>query len=66
MYAALPGAGVICVALLAGCATPFSKKEPRTQYDTYDAMRNQYAPQYVEDEFGRQKPNLRGRLGPKK
>lgn len=59
---ALLGAAVV----IAGCsAAPFSKKDPRTQYDRYDAVRNQYAPPYIEDEFGRQKPNLRGRLTPK-
>lgn len=47
----------------AGCAKPLlSPTEPRSQYSRYDLVRGQYAPQYVEDEFGRRKPNLRGRL----
>ncbi|MFN0011692.1 MAG: hypothetical protein ACKVS8_08635 [Phycisphaerales bacterium] len=49
-----------------GCAKPLlSPDDERTQYARYDALRNQYAPQFVEDEFGRQRPNLRARLSPK-
>jgi hypothetical protein len=49
-----------------GCAKPLlSPDEPRTQFDRYDSVRNQYAEQYVYDEWGRRKPNLRGRLLPK-
>ena len=40
--------------------------DERTQFDRYDRVRNNFAPQYVEDEFGRRTPNLRGRLAPKK
>ncbi len=48
---------------LSGCAKPLlSPREPRSQYSRYDLVRNQYAPQYLEDEFGRRIPNLRGRL----
>jgi len=43
----------------------FSPREPRTQYDRYDEVRNQLAPAYIEDEFGRRTPNLRGRLAPR-
>jgi len=51
---------------LAGCRQPlFSDRYARSQYDRYDRARNQFAPAYTEDEFGRQKPNLRGRLEPK-
>ena len=54
------------VAALAGCRQPlFPEREPRTQYDRYDAVRNQQAPTYVVDEFGRRRPNIRGRVGPK-
>lgn len=55
------------VALSMGaCQKPlFSPKDERTQYDRYDLSRSQYAPQTVEDEFGRKEPNLRGRLEPK-
>lgn len=48
---------------LAGCVDPLlSPNEPRSQYSRYDLVRGRFAPQYVEDEFGRRKPNLRGRL----
>lgn len=48
---------------LGGCAKPLlSPTEPRSQYSRYDLVRGQHAPQYIEDEFGRRKPNLRGRL----
>lgn len=53
------------LALGACSTTPFPPKEPRTQYDRYDLVRNQLAEQYVFDEFGRRRPNLRGRLSPK-
>ncbi len=57
---------VLGLLLLTACAKPLlSPEEDRTQYARYDALRNQYAPQYVEDEYGRQRPNLRARLSPK-
>ncbi len=61
---------IACLAVgatvLAGCAHPlFSPKKSRSQYDRYDKSRNQFAPQIVEDEFGREEPNLWGRLEPK-
>ncbi|MBL0922723.1 MAG: hypothetical protein IBJ10_11440 [Phycisphaerales bacterium] len=60
------GAFAALVLGLAGCAKPlFSPQDQRTQYDRFDAVRNQYEPQYIEDEFGRRRPNLRGRLLPK-
>lgn len=49
--------------VLTGCVDPLlSPNEPRSQYSRYDLVRGRFAPQYVEDEFGRRKPNLRGRL----
>lgn len=52
--------------VLAGCSRPLlSPTEERTPFDRYDAMRAQHAPQYVENEYGRREPNLRGRLSPK-
>lgn len=49
-----------------GCSKPLlSPEDERTQFARYDALRNQYAPQFVEDEYGRQRPNLRARLSPK-
>lgn len=48
---------------LSGCSDALlSPNEPRSQYSRYDLVRGRFAPQYVEDEFGRRKPNLRGRL----
>lgn len=48
---------------LAGCHDPlFAQGEARSQYDAYDAVRDQRAPAYFEDPYGRQRPNLRGRL----
>lgn len=59
--------GLTAVVLgLTGCGKPlFSPKDQRSQYDRFDAVRNQYEPQFIEDEFGRRRPNLRGRLLPK-
>ncbi|MBY0313334.1 MAG: hypothetical protein K2W85_14795 [Phycisphaerales bacterium] len=51
---------------LMGCAKPLlSPAEERSQFDRYDAMRAQHSPQYIENEYGRREPNLRGRLSPK-
>lgn len=51
---------------LAGCQKAlFPQDEQRTQFDRYDRSRDAYAPAFVEDEFGRQRPNLQGRLSPK-
>jgi predicted small lipoprotein YifL len=51
---------------LVGCGKPLlAPDEERSQFDRYDTVRNQYATQTVEDEFGRVKPNLRNRLTPK-
>jgi len=63
--------GVVVVAALgsplAGCGKPLmSPSESRSQFDRYDRSRNQYAPQYIEDEYGARTPNLRGRLAPKR
>jgi hypothetical protein len=59
-------AGVACIASLlgpGGCAKPLlSPNEPRSQYDRYDAIRAQRSPSFEYDEFGRKRPNLRGRL----
>lgn len=63
-----PGALAVAAAActLCGCAKPLlSPDEERSQYDRYDAVRNQYAAQYTQDEFGKQVPNLRARLAPK-
>lgn len=55
------------MAMSAGCAKPLlSPRDERTQYDRYDVARGQFEPQFIEDEFGRRKPNLRGRLSQKR
>lgn len=63
--------GVLALAMLAGnligCSKAlFPQDEARTQFDRYDRSRDEYAPMYIEDEFGRQRPNLQGRLSPKR
>lgn len=51
---------------LAGCQKPLlSPTDERTPYDRYDAIRNQAAEQFVFDEYGRRRPNLRERLMPR-
>jgi len=56
----------LALSLCPGCKKPLlSPDEERSQFDRYDAVRNQRAPQYVYDEFGRRRPNLRPRLLPK-
>ena len=60
------GAGVallgLCLASTGCVKTIYRRGDPRTQYDRYDASRNQFVPDYIEDEYGRLEPNLRGRL----
>jgi hypothetical protein len=54
-------AAAACVG--AGCEDQlFAANEPRSQYDRFDTVRDRHAEQYVEDEFGNRRPNLRGRL----
>jgi hypothetical protein len=51
---------------LGGCRKPLlAESDERTPYDRYDAIRNQAADQYVFDEYGRRRPNLRERLLPR-
>lgn len=58
--------GASCL-IFTGCGKPlFSPTDERSPFDRFDAVRNQHAPQYVEDEYGRQTPNLRARLAPKR
>ncbi len=66
----LPTCAALCLcaaaATLAGCSKPLlAPNEERSPFDRYDAVRNRHAPQYVENEYGRRQPNLRGRLEPK-
>jgi hypothetical protein len=59
---------VVVVALLigsAGCQRPlFNDKNPRSQFDTYDRLRQQNQSLLVPDEFGNPQPALRARLSP--
>ena len=49
-----------------GCnRSPLRVTDERSQFDRYDQTRNALASPYLEDEFGRRQPNLRGRLLPK-
>ncbi|MSR18888.1 MAG: hypothetical protein EXS00_06960 [Phycisphaerales bacterium] len=41
-----------------------NKNDPRTQFETYDRMRQQYTPLEVPDAFGTPQPALRARLSP--
>jgi hypothetical protein len=51
---------------LSGCREPLlAPTDVRTPYDHYDAVRNQAADQYVFDEYGQRKPNLKERLLPR-
>jgi hypothetical protein len=59
------GLGLLTL-LAAGCAKPLlGPTDERSPFDRYDNVRGHYAPQYVENEYGRREPNLRGRLGSK-
>ena len=56
-------AGVFCAV---GCSQPLlAPTDERSPFDRYDNVRGRYAPQYIENEYGRREPNLRGRLGSK-
>jgi len=49
--------------LMPGCRqSPITEDDIRSQFDRYDLVRDQYAPAYLQDEYGRKRPNLRGRL----
>ncbi len=57
------GAPLLIGSALGGCYEPiFREDEARSQYDRFDAVREQRAPQYYYDEYGNRKPNMRGRL----
>ncbi|MFO0832239.1 MAG: hypothetical protein U0637_10415 [Phycisphaerales bacterium] len=61
LVAALWVVGVAGV--VAGCQRPLWEKDaPRSQYDRTAAIRDRRAPDYIYDEFGARRPNIRGRL----
>lgn len=50
-------------AALAGCTTQlFPETADRSPFTRYDALRDQNPPLYVQDVYGRDRPNIRGRL----
>ncbi len=60
MAAALIGAGFVA---MSGCARAlFPRNAPRTQYETYDRLRNAWVPAEELDVFGNPQPALRSRL----
>lgn len=51
----------------AACERPLlAPSDERSPFDRYDAVRNQYASQYITDDRGVRHPNLRERLAPKR
>jgi hypothetical protein len=61
----LVGFLALCAAL-GGCEKPLlTPTEERSPFERYDTVRNQASEQYITDEFGRRRPNLRERLMPK-
>lgn len=55
--------GAFSLLALVGCQKPlFGESEARSQFDRYDAVRDERAPPFVFDEFGQRRPNLRARL----
>lgn len=51
--------------LAGGCQKPlFPEKDARSQFETYDALRQQNQQLVVPDEFGNPQPALRARLTP--
>ena len=50
--------------LATGCSrSPVQRDAPRSPYERYDVLRGQQAPRTIQNSFGREEPNLRGRLG---
>ena len=56
------------IALMAGLAAsgcrqgPITENDERSPFDRYDLIRDEFALPYLQDEYGRKRPNLRGRL----
>ncbi|MFO0856734.1 MAG: hypothetical protein U0640_05165 [Phycisphaerales bacterium] len=49
--------------LLASCQQPlYDSRAPRSQYDRADSLRDTRPEQFVYNEYGSRKPNIRGRL----
>ncbi|MBA4028522.1 MAG: hypothetical protein C0475_05215 [Planctomyces sp.] len=55
-------AGAVAL-FLGGCTRPLlAPTDQRSPFDRYDAIRGQFAPQALENEFGARVPNVRERL----
>jgi hypothetical protein len=55
----------VTIALASGCEPVlFPKNVPRTQFENYDRMRGEAAPETQMDPLGHQEPALRARLAP--
>ena len=53
----------LAVVAVTGCQRSlFKESEPRTQFETYDRMRQRFVPKQELDVFGKPKPALRARL----
>lgn len=56
-------AGAALLFCASGCRqSPITENDERSPFDRYDLIRDEYAPAYLQDEYGRKRPNLRGRL----
>jgi hypothetical protein len=54
---------VIAACAQTGCRqSPITENDVRSPFDRYDLIRDEYAAPYLQDEYGRKRPNLRGRL----
>lgn len=61
--ACISAVGLAVMLGIGGCRDPLlTADEPRSQFHQYDVVRDQQVQPFVRDEFGRQVPNLRGRL----
>ena len=59
------GVGFLAFCLLGGCQKKlFTEKDPRTQFQVHDALRQKYVPMEEPDVFGEPQPALRARLTP--
>ncbi len=66
LRAVAAGFAAVCASALSGCANPLlPEKEDTSQFAAYDRARGITVAPFVEDEFGRRRPNLRGRLLPR-
>ena len=59
------GLGLLAFCLLGGCQKKlFTEKDPRTQFEVHDGLRQKYVPMEEPDVFGQPQPALRARLTP--